>query len=810
MKREISLVWKCFTASLVVCSLARTFDTGCAAERGDALDRQVIAILSAKCTRCHDDRKAAAAGGVDNLLKLDEMASSYFDKNDMDSVEDLILGDKPRMPKQRLGKDVEWNGPLSVGEKKVLKDWIERGGPSAEYLATDAEPNRTRFSEQQIADRIVADLNSLTGATLRNARYLTLTNLSNNLSISDDELEIYREGLVKMLNSLSRSSDILGSDKSTAVNRLVAVDSERTIFRFELSQIGWHDQDWDTVANHFPYALKQRGGRANALYTATSSELPVLRADWFVFATSQPPLYHDLVGIKPQLHDLERDLGLDRVAAIRERRVQRSGMVNSKVSIFNNRLIERIPLSSRAGTYHISYDFASNINRQNFFENPLGPVGVFDTEFAFQHDGGEVIYNLPNGFQAYALVTAAGARLNIAPQNIVADASMPGSVIINGISCIACHFQGMKPERLDKRLATLDEVRSAAEENRRRFSEDDLELIRDLYPLPDKFQGLIEQDRKRFLDAQATAGIRTDGNTEPVRALFDRFAKDLDLDAVAADFGLSPDECKTKMNRESETRQHLLRIEKGTLNRLLYLDSFRLIARLTGAGDTREFRKLPFPYFGESVSDAGAVANLEPASASPTWGRTGVDLIDAEHRTGKFTVSMRTENDKRAFLENEPVRCQVRATEDCFLTILTIDPVGDVTLLLPNRWHPEFKLKAGQTVTLPTPDMGFEFPAVPPHGTTLLKVVATKRPLKLKGVDANTLAEKGLVPLGRGKAIGLAPSQSTGTIANAEPIKPVATVNEAPRVSLTDQSLDQMFQPNEWATASWTLVTTGR
>jgi hypothetical protein len=799
-----------FVLSSVVPMLLAVGST-CATERGDALDRQVQDLLKAKCVQCHDDRKAAAAGGVDNLLKLDELASGYLDKNDMDSVEDLLLGEKPRMPKQRLGKDLEWNGPLTVNEKKVLKDWVERGGPSADYLAAGSQPNRTRFSEKQITDRIVADLTTLTGTTLRNARYLTLTNLSNNLSISDDDLEIYREGLVKMLNSLSRSSDILGIDKSSAVNRLVAVDGERTIFRLDLSDIGWQDSDWERVIRHYPYALKQRGGRANSLYSSTSSELPVVRADWFVFATSQPPLYHDLVGIKPQLHELERDLGLDRVAAIRERRVQRSGMVDSQVSIFNNRLIERIPLSSRAGTYHISYDFASNIDRQNFFENPLGPVGVFKTEFAFQHDGGEVIYNLPNGFQAYALVTAAGARLNIAPQNIVADASMPGSVIINGISCIACHFQGVKPERGDKRLASLDEVRTAAEENRRRFSEDDLELIRELYPLPEKFQALMEQDRKRFLDAQATAGIRTDGNTEPVRALFDRFAKDLDLNAVAADFGLSPEECKTQMNRETETRQHLLRIEKGTLNRLLYLDSFRLIARLTGAGDTREFSKLQFPYFGENVPDDVAVGKLEPTTASPTWARTGVDLIDAEHRTGAFNVTMRTENDQRTFLENDPVRCQVRATEDCFLTILTIDPVGDVTLLLPNRWHPEFKLKAGQTVTLPTPDMGFEFPAAPPHGATILKVVATKRPLKLKGVDATTLTEKGLVPLGRGKAIGLAPRPSSAeTVAKDDPPMPVPPANEAPRVRLTDQSLDQMFQANEWATASWTLVTTPR
>ena len=42
---------------------------------------------------------------------------------------------------------------------------------------------------------------------------------------------------------------------------------------------------------------------------------------------------------------------------------------------------------------------------------PLGPVfpnNPFNQNFAFVHDGGEIIYSLPNGLQAYYLINETG------------------------------------------------------------------------------------------------------------------------------------------------------------------------------------------------------------------------------------------------------------------------------------------------------------------------------------------------------------------------------------------------------------------
>ena len=166
---------------------------------------------------------------------------------------------------------------------------------------------------------------------------MTLTNLHNNQSVTADELELYRQGTVKLLNSLSRSPDILGMDKAPASRRVIAVDEARTIFRFDLRDIGWDHEDWSRVSAHYPYGQKSRDGLRKVISSATPSQLPHMRADWFVFATSQPPLYHDLLKIEPTLQALEDRLHVDRAKNIRDGRVARAGFGESgQFQIFAN------------------------------------------------------------------------------------------------------------------------------------------------------------------------------------------------------------------------------------------------------------------------------------------------------------------------------------------------------------------------------------------------------------------------------------------------------------------------------------------
>ena len=65
-----------------------------------------------------------------------------------------------------------------------------------------------------------------------------------------------------------------------------------------------------------------------------------MRADWFAYAASQPPLYDDLMRLPNSFAELAREQGVNVEANIRNFVAQRAGFQRSGVSQ-NNRMIER-------------------------------------------------------------------------------------------------------------------------------------------------------------------------------------------------------------------------------------------------------------------------------------------------------------------------------------------------------------------------------------------------------------------------------------------------------------------------------------
>lgn len=806
---------------LILCVLLVLPLKSFAAESGDELDRQVVEIFRQKCTVCHDDRPGDSGGTVQNLLDLKAISHSeagYINESEPGQSYLATMIREDQMPLPKWKDDIEWKGPLSETQKDTLLKWIERGGASNSFTGK-AREDRRDISEQQITETIANDLLTLDGAALKNARYLTLTNLHNRNTVTGEELNLYRQGMVKMLNSVSRASDVLGMPDAPSVNHVVAVDREATIYRFDLRHIGWESADWERVIRHYPYGLIHRDGVGKSIGSLTGSTFPLVRADWFVFAVSQAPLYHELLGIGSSLSDLEKKLGIDRVQNIRDFKVARAAFANSRVSV-NNRLIERHFFSG--GYYHISYDCFANTGRSNFFEFPLGPDKAFDTEFAFEFDGGEVIYSLPNGFQAYVLATSQGKRLSIAPSAVVHDDSMPAGAILNGISCISCHYKGTKPEN-PAQAKRLDQLRDMALSNTRRFKAPDRERIDQLYPGAERFGELLEADRGSWLDALEKAGITSIGPQEPVRALFDSFTRNLDLEVAAAEFGMSPAKFEQQLKQESETRQLATRLRTQGVQRQLFVEEFRKIAELLGIGEPREFELLKVPYFGhDPEADANFVtstATETPSDSRPAANTTGAvihetDLLTASNQPVELKITMGELTDRKNFLDDETIPCRIRANRDCFVTILAVDPVGEVSCLLPNKWNhqtdgihwwSELRLKANHTMEISAKTVGFELFAQPPHGITTLRVIATRnQPLKMK-LDARLQAElrdKGVPTLGFSNAKGAAVRQGTDAQAASPDI-------ERPQVSptLTDRTLHETFAPNDWATAEWTFFT---
>jgi len=179
---------------------------------------------------------------------------------------------------------------------------------------------------------------------------------------------LHRAGLSKLLNAISRAGKITVP---------VAIDPAKTIYRIDLRDYLLTAEDWEQhIARGYPYALRGIDGRAEAdIEKYTHSRVGYLRADWFVFAASQPPLYHELLHLPATEQELEKMQGVDTLANLRAGRALRAGFRQSGVSQ-GNRLIERHEATT--GMYWKSYDFTPLVRtgHDDLFRSPLGPVGA--------------------------------------------------------------------------------------------------------------------------------------------------------------------------------------------------------------------------------------------------------------------------------------------------------------------------------------------------------------------------------------------------------------------------------------------------
>ena len=289
------------------------------------------------------------------------------------------------------------------------------------------------------------------------------------------------------------------------------------------------------------------------------SDIPSIHIDWFVAKASLPPLYHELLSLPLTDRELETRLEVDVARNLTNApgvRVWRAGTNDSGVSN-HNRVIERH--TSRYGAYWKSYDFAGSVGTQNIFTHPLN----------FTHDGGEVIFNLPNGLQGYYLANASGFRLDDAPINIVSNPAASDPTVRNGLSCIGCHTEGMKTFE--------DEVRSVIESNATP-AYDKAQALR-LYAEQSEMDALVQEDTDRYKEAlEATGGVV--GGIEPISRFHEAFQGPVDAAYAAAVVGLETEAFLEKI-RENIGLQDIgllvLDSENGSVKRDAWTSNFQKV-----------------------------------------------------------------------------------------------------------------------------------------------------------------------------------------------------------------------------------------
>ena len=442
--------------------------------------------------------------------------------------------------------------PLPPQSIEAIRRWILSGAPD---WATVPTTDSRFISPGEILNTIETHLNTLEPFDRAFARYFTLTHLYN-ANETPEILREYRKALSKLVNSLSWGVSVINPQP---------IDSQATIFYIDLRHYEWDRIDgWTKIEEAYPYQiafdapaqteLREQLGR---LQTQMNCLIPSVHIDWFLATASTPPLYHELLSLPLTDGELEQQLDVDVAGNLTTApgvRVWRAGFNNSGVSN-NNRVVERH--TSRYGAYWKSYDFAGSVGAQNIFTHPLN----------FNHDGGEVIFNLPNGLQGYYLVNASGFRLNEAPINIVSNPAASDPTVRNGLSCIGCHTEGMK---------TLeDQVRSVIESNPNP-PYNKAQALR-LYVEKSDMDARVGVDMERYREAlEATGGAV--GGVEPISRFHEAFQGPVDAAYAAAVVGLETESFLEKV-RENTGLQNVgllaLEGENGSVQRDTWTSSFR-------------------------------------------------------------------------------------------------------------------------------------------------------------------------------------------------------------------------------------------
>ena len=511
------------------------------------LAQDTYAIFEASCLNCHGSDGAFRETLLMEHSELIEGGTVVPGNPNASELYKRLLGPTENGAQMPFG--LPQLPPQSID---IVRRWILAGAP--DWTATTT-PLRRFITPREALTSIESHLNSLSSFDRSFARYFTMTHLYN-AAETPEILAEYRSALYKLVNSLSWGSGIINPQP---------IDPQATIFYIDLRHYEWDRNDgWTKIEEEYPYhiafdapehlGLRNQLGR---LQTQMKTGVPSVHVDWFIANASTPPLYHDLLSLPLTDRDLETRLEVDVAGNLLNApgvRVWRAGFNNSGVSN-HNRVVERH--RSRYGAYWKSYDFAGSVGTQNILTHPLN----------FTHDGGEAIFNLPNGLQGYYLANSSGFRLDEAPISIVSNPAASDPTVRNGISCIGCHTEGMKTFE--------DEVRSVIESNANP-PYNKAQALR-LYVEQSVMNDRVSEDMETYRVAlEATGG--TFGGVEPVSRFHEAFHAPVDAAYAAAVVGLQTDTFLARV-RENTGLQNvgLLALDNpnGSVKRDTWTSSFR-------------------------------------------------------------------------------------------------------------------------------------------------------------------------------------------------------------------------------------------
>jgi mono/diheme cytochrome c family protein len=535
------------------------------------MGKQVSDILRVNCGQCHIG--VGAQGDFGYLLDMDQLITSGKVvpgvKEDSQLYNRMIGGTMPPAAVRVLQSPTYGQIEL-VGQ---FIDQLELPDPAGECQAPEFLDVDTQI---ELMQRDIASLDPVTEQPF--TRYLTAT-YSSNAGECGRALQRQRYALFKGINSVSTE---------TVVKQPVAIDKDETIFRIDIRDYNW-DRDidleddgvvdfvdgWEAIVANpetAAFAVEYQGDNADDLKADAQTAKPFFPINAFIQATEFGDLYYALIGGKANLFDFERDvLKIDTVAEIADDNLMRAGFENSGVSK-QERVLNRFDSGVAAGlSYWISFDFdGGNGNGtvngvSNGFEVNVANESIFDDPLGFAFAGGEAIFSLPNGLQAYYVAAANGTRLAEAPIGVVIDPAQNNGLVTNGASCHSCHNAGM--------ITFTDTVRQYVEENKRDFDNETYESVLAQYPSAVEFQRQMDLDSNVHVAALERAGVPKGVPDSVSRVYLDFRLGNVKLENAAGELGIPADELLDNLDL-LDPRLGPLSVEGGYIDRALMADTY--------------------------------------------------------------------------------------------------------------------------------------------------------------------------------------------------------------------------------------------
>jgi serine/threonine-protein kinase len=503
--------------------------------------RIVREILEVNCGNCHVGQ--GASGDFGYLFDIQQLMDNGKvipgSKEDSQLYTRMVGGTMP--PAAVRVKQTPTYGQIEVVGKWI--DELELPDPGGVCETLDFMDVDTQITLMQ------QDMASLDAEEQPFTRYLTI-NYTANAGDCQRAVQRARYGIFKGVNSVSTG---------TIPVQPQAIDADETIYRIDIRDYNW-DRDidleddgvvdfadaWEAIVadpRTADFQIEYAGDQADDLKADAGTNIPFMPANVFIQATEFGDLYYALIEGRFNLFDFEREvLNIDTVVEIEDNNFLRAGFANSGVSK-QERVLNRFDSGIAAGlNYWISFDFdgGNGGDGANGFEQNVANESIFADPLDFAFAGGEAIFSLPNGMQAYYVAAANGLRLAEAPIGVVIDPAQNNGLVTNGASCHSCHNIGM--------ITFTDSVRQYVIDNRVEFDNDTYEDVLEQYPTADAFKRQMDLDSEVHLNATEQAGVPR-GTPDPIsRVYLDFQLGNIDARLAAGELGVTQEVLERNLN----------------------------------------------------------------------------------------------------------------------------------------------------------------------------------------------------------------------------------------------------------------------